>query len=679
MDISFLNKKNGAISVAKKGFLGRLRILSRSTGSPHWRKALKAVLMMVVAILIAKFLGLDKGIQAIAILTLLTTFITDTSLPLRKASIMAVVWLFMVILAFISASLALISLPLFIFFTVLWAFFGISLYIFGETLGYFGFLIFASYFLAVVIVNNQSSTPEWVFYCVIAFLVASILFIPQIWGRKENLRKMVASGFMPPQSLKSILAIRQALTSIPLNSRLFQLFRIGIYLTAFRGYSKLLMTRLSDESQERFNQFLETSNEISSQIAGRIITSQGKLDLEKLDQELSEIDLEWENTKERNSNALIDTAHHIRELLDKANTLLDSKEESKEKLKISSQQTSLREVLGANFNLENMYIRHALRFSLAMTIALLAVYLTHSRDAIWVAMGVLIIIKPDITSTKNNMILRVPLNLLAIIIAIILGFVFPHETLIWLAFIMLFFFRAFLPNYMSLSVIALTVFVVLIWPTGTVFDNAVARLVDISVGAFISLIFAYVILPSRVTINLPGQLAKTIRASNEYMQTILLAHSQNYNHETASKSFRNYMLEDSNLEAGLRKVQDTFKDISEDVEIYQEIAAANNKLTADLTAIATVLEEDLKSVPDLSHANLKVKEALKNLSDAIDQGAGALDSSLDKNSFNLEGESYIVKNLEHYLTWIISDLELLQEGVKTAAETGLLQRYRNLT
>ncbi len=664
----------------KKGFLSSWRILSRpTTGGPHWVKAMKAVLMMVLAVLIAKFLGLDNGIQTIAIVTLLGTFTTDTSLPPRKASIMAFVWLCMTILAFISASMALISLPVFIFFTVLWAFFSISLYIFGESLGYFGFVIFASYFVAVIIVNNQSSTLEWGIYCVIAFLVASILFIPRIWERNETLRKMVASGFMPSQSLKSVFAIRQAITGIPLNSRLFELFRIGTYLTAFRGYSKLLMTRLSDESQEKFNQFLETSNQISSQMAGRIITNQGKLDLERLDQELSQID-QLKNSKEKNSNALIDTTHHIRDLLGKANAILDSKEDDKEKkLKISSQQTSLREVLGANFNLKNMYIRHALRFSLAMTIALLAVYLTHNRDAIWVAMGVLIIIKPDITSTKNNMILRVPLNFLAIIIAIILGFVFPHQILIWLAFLMLFFFRAFLPNYMSLSVIALTVFVVLIWPTGTVFDNAVARLVDISIGAIISLIFAYVILPSRVTINLPSQLAKTVRATNEYMQTVLLTHPQDYNHEKSLKRFRSYMLEDSNLEAGLRKLQDTFNDISEDVEIYQEIAAVTNKLAADVTAIATILEEDVKSVPDLSHANLQVKKTLENLSDAIDQGIEPLESSLDKNSFNLDGESYIVENLGHYLTWIISDLELLQEGVKTAAETGVLQRYRKLT
>nr|WP_243687440.1 FUSC family protein [Methanobacterium formicicum] len=84
----------------------------------------------------------------------------------------------------------------------------------------------------------------------------------------------------------------------------------------------------------------------------------------------------------------------------------------------------------ANFNLNNMYIRHALRFTLAMTLGLAVVYLTHERSAIWITMGILIIIKPDVTSTVNNMISRVSFNFIAIILAIILGFIFPHQILV---------------------------------------------------------------------------------------------------------------------------------------------------------------------------------------------------------------------------------------------------------
>jgi len=348
-------------------------------------------------------------------------------------------------------------------------------------------------------------------------------------------------------------------------------------------------------------------------------------------------------------------------------------------MKITSPQRSLQEVLGANFNLENLYIRHALCFTLAMTISLVIVHLTHNRDAIWVTMGVLIMIKPDITSTINNMILRLSFNLFAIILAIILAFIFPHEILVWLALIMLFLFRAFLPNYMGLSVMAITVFIVLIWPTGTVFDNALARMIDISLGAGIAFISAYLIFPSRVTVNLPLQVARTIKASSEYVQQVLLSNPQYYNHDNAFKCFKKYLLEENNLEAAIKKVQDSFSDVSEDLTLYHEIAASNNKLVADTTAIAIVLESNPSSVPDLSPICVQVKKTLQNLINSIYEDTRPSKSLLEKIQFDRNVESNIAKSLKQYLDWIISDLQLLHEGVEIASQTGALQRYKELT
>jgi hypothetical protein len=70
------------------------------------------------------------------------------------------------------------------------------------------------------------------------------------------------------------------------------------------------------------------------------------------------------------------------------------------------------------------------------------------------------------------MIVRLSFNFVAILLAILLGLIFPHYILLWIGFLMLFFFRAFYPTYMGLSVLAMTVFVVMVWPTGTVFENS---------------------------------------------------------------------------------------------------------------------------------------------------------------------------------------------------------------
>ncbi len=659
----------------KKSFFSRLRVLSKPTGRLQWSQAARAVILMVLAGLVAKLLGLDNGIQVILFITLIATIMMDISLPLRKVIPLAVVGFFMTVLAFLSAYLALSNVLIFILFTVLWSFFGLSTYIFGESVGYFGFLIFDAYFLAVILVNYKSTAPEWILYVIISFLIASILLIPRIWRRKQELSKMVAVGFNTQNSLKNVLNTRHALSGIPLNFKQYELLRIGTYLTGFRGYGKILLSRLSGGEQDKFNEVLEIIDDDSSKIAEGIINDSKQVDLGDLDKEVSIIDQEIISSKEGYFYGFVDAVHQMRNLLRKANELLINEDTGEEKKKLFSSQNSLREVIQANFNLKNMYIRHALRFSLAITIGLLLVYLTHNRDAIWVTMGILIIIKPDITSTVNNMILRVSFNVVAIILAIILGFIFPHQILVWLAFIMLFFFRAFFPNYMGLSVMALTVFIVLLWPTGTVFDNALARLVDISLGALIAFICAYIILPSRVTVNLPGQVAKTIRSNQEYIQKVLVD-SDSYTHGEAVKSFNKYMLEDNNLEAAIRKLQDFFTDVSEDISIYQELEAANRKLSADVSAVATILENEKESAPNISLTNKKLITTLENLSEIMDGKIKTL-KHYEKISFNLE--DYPLKSLKQYLTWIVYDVNLIQEIVKTVIENDAIDKYRKLT
>lgn len=659
----------------KKTIFGRLKVLSRPTGKPQWAQAVRAIVLMLLAALIAKLLGLDNGIQAIMFTTLIATMMMDISLPLKKVMPLAVIGFIMTILVFASASLGIDSVPIFIFFTVIWSFFALSTYIFGESVGFFGFIIFAMYFIAVIVVNNKSTTPEWVLYTVIAFLIASLLLIPRIWNRKKELRKMVAVGFNPQSSLKTALATRQALSGISLNSTYYELFRSGSYLTGFRGYGKLLINRISSKYQEKFEEYLQITDETSLQIAESIIKEETQVNLDIIDEQLPGIENGVKDSKDENLNAFVNFAYNTADVLKKSAELLADKV-SGDKLKISTSKTSLRDVLKANFNLKNMYIRHALRFTLAMTIGLLLVHLTHDRDAIWVTMGILIIIKPDITSTVNNMILRLFFNLLAIIIAIILGFIFPHQILLWLALVMLFFFRAFFPTYMGLSVMALTIFVVFIWPTGTVFENALARIIDITLGAVIAFICAYAILPSRVSVDLPGQVIKTIKANQEYLKRVLID-PELYNHDKAVEGINKCLLEENNLEAAIKKLQDFFTDVSEDVIIYQDLAAANHKLSADISALATLIENE--SINNFYFDNKSLIGVLENIKEIIEKGSSSMPVSLNIKSPVVKDESYIVKNLAQYVDWIVSDIDLIQEMVNSAALKGVFKKYRDLS
>lgn len=659
----------------KKGFAGRLKILSKPTGKPMWSQAAKSIILMILAALLAKSLGFNEGIKAVMFITLIATIIIDLPLPLRKIIPMALVGFIMTFLAFISSSLALSSLPVFLFFTIIWAFLSLSMYIFSESVGLFGFIIFCGYFLSVALVNRDASTLDWGLYIILAYLVASILFLPKIWGRKKDILNRVASPFIPETSLERVLSIRETLSGIPLDRRDYELFRIGNYLTGFRGYSKLMLSRLSSESQEIFQSFLNTANESSLQIARNITTAPHPVGLESVDQGIRNIEKSV-NSPDPNTKNMIDVSKDIRTLLQSANDLLVGKYPSTRKLKILSPRNSLKDVLSANFNLENMYIRHALRFSLALTLGLLVVYLTHGRDALWVTMGILIIIKPDVTSTLNNIILRVSFNVAAILLAILLGFIFPHYALVWLGFLMLFLFRAFYPSYMGLSVMFLSIFVVLIWPTGPVWENAVARIIDISIGAIIAFICAYLILPSRMTVDLPGQIARVIHTNQEYAKAVIPGEEMDYNHENAVTNFRKYMLEEKNLESAIKKVDDTFNDVGDDVSLYNELGAANRKIAADISALATLIESDT-TLPDISRFKEQLINALNELALSVNKNVVLPRANID--TFYPGSDVTKTPNLESYLYWITNDVKFLQEGVELGHRTGALKRYRDMT
>ncbi len=657
----------------KKGFSGRLKILSKPSGSPLWKQAAKSIVLMVLAALLAQYLGFDKGVSAVMFTTLVATIIIDLPLPLNKIVPLALVGFIMTFLAFVSSSLALYSLPIFLFFTVIWAFFSLSLYIFGENAGTMGFMIFTCYFISVLLVNTTASPLEWGLYIILAYLVASILFIPKLIHRQDDLLHMVASPFDPGTSLEKTLSMRQALSGILLSPRDYELFRIGTYHNGFMSYAKLVSSRLSG-NLEIFQSFLETANNSSKKVAHSITTRQKEIDLSPLDQTMVELQ-ETGTLEEGSRDVVLDVARSMKSLLTRVNELLAEEETSSPKKSIRSPRRSLQEVLKANFNLNNMYIRHALRFTLAMTLGLVVVYLTHERSAIWITMGILIIIKPDVTSTVNNMISRVSFNFIAIILAIILGFIFPHQILVWIAFIMLFFFRAFYPHYMSLSIMAMTIFVVLLWPTGTVFENAVARLIDISIGAVLALICAYLIFPSRMAINLPEQIARTIRTNREYLETVIPSEGMVYQHEKAVQLFRKYMLEEKNLESAIKKVNDTFNDVEDDVSFYKDLEAVNKKLTADISALATLIESGA-SLPDLSTFKEQLMDVLSHMALSVDKNVVMPPMKIKASHFKGGG---LTPDLEMYLDWVTSDVELIQEEVELGHRTGIWKRYRDLS
>lgn len=68
----------------QKGFKGNLIRFLKPIGKPPWKHALKSIFLMVLACLLAKFIGFDQGIKLIVFTTLIATILIDVQFPLRK-------------------------------------------------------------------------------------------------------------------------------------------------------------------------------------------------------------------------------------------------------------------------------------------------------------------------------------------------------------------------------------------------------------------------------------------------------------------------------------------------------------------------------------------------------------------------------------------------------------------
>jgi len=518
-------------------------------------------------------------------------------------------------------------------------------------------------------------------YPIFAYTVASLLLVPKFFRRDRYIRELIALNFKSDTSLRSTFAIRKSLENISLKHNLYHLLRLGTYYKGFRVYSNMLLSRLSVSSRKTFKKFLNVADKTGDSLSKEIVSQGEDINLSEFDLALKEFNNKSESTEYNELDALRTLANNIGQIFNNVILLLEDSKNNNN-LKISGTSHSFKQTIHANFNLNNMYIRHAIRFTFAMTIGLTIVHITNDRNALWVVLGILIVLKPDITSTINNMILRVTFNLLGVIVAVVLGFIFPHFLLVWLAFLMIFLFRSFMPNYIGPSVMAMTIFIVLLWPQGTIIENALARLIDITVGAVVAVIFAYFILPSRVTVDLPLQLSKTINANGKYASNILISPLNQYDHNKTVLSLNKFILEVNNLEAAIKKLQDSFVDVSQDLELYNSLVAINYELSANISVIASKLELNRYNGPDLLLLSNFVQKTIFNIIEAIN-GRITLDE-IHENELNqlekklsLGSEDFSGDDIQ-YLQWIISDVKLLNQNVKNASEYGLFNRYRKL-
>ena len=316
----------------------------------------------------------------------------------------------------------------------------------------------------------------------------------------------------------------------------------------------------------------------------------------------------------------------------------------------------------------------------------MATLVTNSFHAFWITITIFFVLKPDISSSFNEMIVRVIATIVGVILAIIIsgilvGLGFP---LIIYGFIVLSLavMCAYKNGYIFL--IALTMFLIFllaILQPGNIFASGLARFEDIIIGSVIAFAVGYFILPSRLKVDLKQQVVKRLASNSDYItNAIIPAFENNTNKKKITLVISEMLLSHNNLKAGINKVISSFNDAGEDIKILDSIAEANDRLSRDLSALENKINvsKDIHSIWEPT--TIKIEQVLMDLKNSVENDMdpkpitdlGLISAEIDE--IKVESDDTDSKIVFEYLKWIISDTKGLCDSIKNAEDNGIFKK-----
>ena len=355
-----------------------------------------------------------------------------------------------------------------------------------------------------------------------------------------------------------------------------------------------------------------------------------------------------------------------------------------------SSQASPIEKLKANFNLGNMYIRQGIRLAIALGLAFMATLVTNSFHAFWITITIFFVLKPDISSSFNEMIVRVIATIVGVILAIIISgiLVTLGVPIIIYGFIVLT--LAIMCAYKNgyIFLIALTMFLIFllaILQPGNILASGLARFVDIIIGSVIAFAVGYFILPSRLKINLKLQVINRLISNTDYINNAIIPTLEN----TESKkkiglAIQEMLLSHNNLKASVNNIINSSDDAGKDIKVLNSITEANDRLSRDLTAFVNKLNTSEDIHPIWEPTTIRIELVLTDLKNSIKNGidpqplpdSGLISAEIDE--IKIKSDDMNSKIVFEYLKWIISDTTGLYYSIKKAKDRRIFKKYKNL-
>lgn len=703
------------------------RLFQPNDLKPQWNMALQTLLALFLAIIITQILGLKTTTMAFIVSTFMASILVSINLSIRILAKLSVLTGLIISLAFLTAYLSLINLYIATVLIVLWGFTAAYSNIFGRIPGALGFLGLMSYVLGVmVVVTPQAGPLSWALWGFSGTIISSVVMIvPKLLQNKKKIRKIVANCILPDSSFKTILYARSFLVGGS-DPKLESMVEIGRRLIVARISGRRIMVNMSGEPQNIFQDFMESSDELSCHMASYISheDSRSEMSMESLNRDLVKLK---RILKEKDDYkvygqvlAAYESALNIWNIFEDAFDVINGKKSFKiPEINLKPQQSFLKS-LKSNLSLENMWIRHGLRLAIAVAIGFVVANFFSLQSSLWIVISILVVLQPDIGSTQNKMFLRIIATILGVAVAITLSGFLTYAGMTWVLWILSGMMFLTMIAYWNVSypitLIASTMSIIFIQAPNHVLMIGFARSLDILIGSLIAVCMGYLILPTRLKVDVPGEVKNRLGATSDYIQKVILPCLKNVTKEGEAVSvFKSMEISRNNLEAGIKKVKNSFDDADSDISSYRSITDSMDALTADLTALITQFKR-VERMEEPKNMTLTVEEILKPVLECIysvlidtlrsmHEGKSPYDSDVDEliqeytadaclsseignSTESLRDESlgvtdepsenYHLTAFNEYKNWLISDTNALQDSIKKAASSGALNRYKDL-
>ncbi len=667
-------------------------LLHPNNVKPDWNAALYMFAALIILYIIAQLLKLGNLTVPFILSGVLISQLVNLNIPVRTIVRLNIITSILVAIAFFTAALGLINVWIALLFLLVWVFLSSSLNIIGKFQGRLGYIGLVIYLIAILaIVNHQSTAIDYGIWTFIGAIIASFIFIiPKILQKDKTTRKIVASCFIPSADTNTLIQAKALLEKSHPTPKTISLMELSRNLLTTRQLTSTVEPNLKGEAKEIFNEFHTEINKLSQKVANAVLNDDenSDLDITALKQKINEM-VSVTGLNEDTRSIVLKNMKEYQEIFEKSDKVL------KEELVLDipplliSSEISPGKKLRANLNLHNMYIRHGVRISIAVGLAFILTLLTSSHNFYWISFSILAVLQPDISSTLDRMIIRITATTVGIILAIIISgilFSLGLQVIIY-AFILVL--LAVIIAYSRVSwlyyVVAVAMLIIFLQPSADILATGLARFTDVIIGSVIAFVVGYLILPSKLRVNLQQQLVTRIKSNIDYIHFATNpAQDDTANKKKTSLAIQEMILSHNNLEAGINKVTSSYDDAGEDIKILNSIAEANDRLSRDLSTSVNRIITSKETHPIWEPTTKKMVQVLGDLKNTVEHGtepqplpdSGLISAEIEE--IKTESTDNDTKIIFEYLKWIISDINSLYDSIKQARDNEIFTKYKKL-